>query len=352
MSDREESSSAADRFSAVRGAIESPDAGPIGFGALRLGGWIATSTEAVPPALLVDGRRIDSVEWSEGAEGIAASEGERLRRWSALVDLTPQQASPDGIVRVELRQHDSVAARRFFRLPHEAMPTRPPLTLFMHIPKCAGTTLRVQLERAIGFPRFRPIYPPRMHDIALESLAGEIDGRCEIAYGHFWHGLHRHLDRPVRAMTVLRDPHELILSQYFFAKHRLWTPAFAACETIEQALERHPATFDNVMTRWLGGDPLAPRADEALLARAIAAIDADFAWVGFVEHLADACGEIAGRLGVPIDTSVHNDSPRNTERAMLDLAAFRAVARPFAEFDMRLYAHARLRAFGSPVLAG
>ena len=48
-------------------------------------------------------------------------------------------------MRVELRQHYSVAARRFFRLPHEAMPTRPPLTLFMHIPKCAGTTLRVQL---------------------------------------------------------------------------------------------------------------------------------------------------------------------------------------------------------------
>ncbi|MGA1058116.1 MAG: hypothetical protein ACO3Y3_10515 [Phycisphaerales bacterium] len=352
MSDREESSSAADRFSAVRGAIECPEAGPIGFGALGLRGWIATSTDAVPPAVLLDGRRIEAVEWMEGAAGIAVAEGERLRRWSALVELTPEQASPDGIVRVELRQHDSVAARRFFRLPHEALPARPPITLFMHIPKCAGTTLRVQLERAIGFPRFRPIYPPRMHGVSLESLAGEIDDRCEVAYGHFWHGLHRHLDRPARAMTVLRDPLELILSQYFFAKYRLRSPAFASCETIEQALERHPATFDNVMTRWLGGDPLAPRADEALLARAIAAIDADFAWVGFVEHLADACGEIAARLGVAIDASVHNDSPRTTERAMLDLAAFRAAARPFVDLDMRLYAHARLRTHGSPVIAG
>ena len=342
----------ADRFSAVRGVIEEPACGRVSFGELRLGGWIATADDSVMPVVLVDGKRLEHLQWSEfvGELPPQVSEGERVRRFEGAVTLAPETAAADGMLRIELRHHDSVADRRVCRLPHRELPTPPPLVLFMHIPKCAGTTLRVQLEQAIGFPRFRPLYPPKMEGVTLEQLASEVAPESEVVYGHFWHGLHRHLGRPTRSMTVLRDPFELILSQYFFAKYRLRTPAIAACESIFEAMERHPVTFDNVMTRWLGGEPLAKRADATLLVRAKAALDADFDLVGFVEHMPDTCTEVTNALGVPVDTSLHNESPRSTERAMLDLGAFRAAARPFAELDMNLYAHARLRS-GHPVAA-
>ncbi|KQT53611.1 hypothetical protein ASG52_05730 [Methylobacterium sp. Leaf456] len=105
----------------------------------------------------------------------------------------------------------------------------PPI-VFVHVPKCAGTSLRQGIAAAIGEDRIfldydnNPANPASAHRIDPEGSARRFaDGAAallgrRIAYGHLHPAKYRAVWPEARWMTVLRDPIDRLISHYFFWK--------------------------------------------------------------------------------------------------------------------------------------
>jgi hypothetical protein len=96
--------------------------------------------------------------------------------------------------------------------------------IFMHIPKCGGTTLVSVLKRVVPEGR-------RFHvgdDIAgsrmvLAALPDSERLRIDLLYGHLSYGWHEHLlPRQARYFTIVRDPVTRVMSHYNFVRSRKW----------------------------------------------------------------------------------------------------------------------------------
>src|SRR5262249_19033084 len=99
-------------------------------------------------------------------------------------------------------------------------------TIFIHIPKAAGTSLRRVLEEAIPGDLGQNIYP-EAEGISVEEFAAlspaERD-HLRFVMGHFSYGIHEGLTQPWRYVTMLRDPVDRYISSYHHAVRFPSTP--------------------------------------------------------------------------------------------------------------------------------
>ena len=97
-----------------------------------------------------------------------------------------------------------------------------PHHVFLHVPKTAGSSLRTVLSRQYGARHVlyfdlgagdqRP-----MPDIAAALRQGMAGRDIRLFTGHQFLGLHEALREPCLYFTLLRDPVERVLSEYFYA---------------------------------------------------------------------------------------------------------------------------------------
>lgn len=97
-----------------------------------------------------------------------------------------------------------------------------PHHVFLHVPKTAGSSLRTVLSRQygarhvlyfdLGIGDARP-----MPEIAKAVRAGMAGRDIRLVTGHQFLGLHQALREPCLYVTLLRDPVERALSEYFYA---------------------------------------------------------------------------------------------------------------------------------------
>jgi hypothetical protein len=105
-----------------------------------------------------------------------------------------------------------------------------PLVVFQHIRKTGGTSLRHLIHSNRGASSyeilFAPTDPSRLGDwyrTAYDSLGSRPD-HLVCAAGHSANYLIPFVDRPVVALTIVRDPIEWAVSRYsFFGKERSWS---------------------------------------------------------------------------------------------------------------------------------
>jgi hypothetical protein len=202
------------------------------------------------------------------------------------------------------------------------------LLVLLHIPKTAGMTLATILQRRYGdgfvggvggdrreppgkqapnvFSRFEHV------DARLRSIAAKPGVRA--LAGHITFGLQDRLPADARYLTVLRDPVERTLSQYYFiveppAKRKgrtgagfvpPWLPPPTPALTLDEALTERGYIPGNLQTRMLCGlvSPYDPLPADAL-ERAKQNLRERFAFVGTTERFEEFLALLNLRLGWP-----------------------------------------------------
>lgn len=116
-----------------------------------------------------------------------------------------------------------------------------PIYIFLHIPKCAGSTFRYHINKnmsrdeRINFnsdEAFRRIGDPHVfHEVGwnsdydklldreLNSLTSAEKDRIRVIQGHgVFHGIHKHFDRECRYITFIRNPVSRTVSEYNYLR--------------------------------------------------------------------------------------------------------------------------------------
>jgi galactose-3-O-sulfotransferase len=109
--------------------------------------------------------------------------------------------------------------------PHNRMtPKSDDVLIFVHLPKCGGTTLNRIIEWEYDPRRVFSVDPSffRWSYNRLKRWPRERLDHIDVFKGHMPFGLHARLTRPATYVTVLREPIDRAISAYYFAKtHRL-----------------------------------------------------------------------------------------------------------------------------------
>lgn len=167
--------------------------------------------------------------------------------------------------------------------------TQTPATLiYLHIPKCAGTSMMDLLQRNYGDGFYRTGNGGgwrQFHKLPLERRAA-----ITCLTGHMPWGLHKYLPGEHRYAVLLRNPVERMASLYWFCrgfKKHHWHKLASRSTLVQFATSRAFADLDNGMTRWLAG-----RRDVGRLSAKQRVTDEDLrfamthvraSWVGFVQ---------------------------------------------------------------------
>lgn len=155
------------------------------------------------------------------------------------------------------------------------MNRRPPLLLFIHVPKTGGRTLDsifrsyfrkeetlVDYE-GLGFDgpehRTRMYYGEKYFEERWSAMPEPSRSRIRYVTAHMGFGWHRYLGRPYAYVTMLRHPVERFLSQYFFLKrwkeHALFPEISSGRMSVGDFLDSpHSSDFHNGQSRLLAGD--------------------------------------------------------------------------------------------------
>jgi len=237
---------------------------------------------------------------------------------------------------------------------HLSQPTMgAPKMAFIHIRKTAGTSF-LDAVSANYSPEQRVLLDGRARKIAeaLEVLSKLDKDRVAFVHGHVGFGLTEYLGPDFSVVTILRNPLERAVSQYFFLRSRKDSEdSYYRRHTLDYAIAdpRVNHLFTNVQTRVLSSgnirisDKPAAQLNESDLKAAVKNLGR-FDVVGFTEDFSGMLEELSRRLGLRIHT---------TERAKVNAARPSVSELPDTtrrllilanELDMELYDAARKRA--------
>lgn len=192
-------------------------------------------------------------------------------------------------------ENPSGASQRKTRGPENSEADRDPALIFVHIPKSAGTTFNRILDweynplrvYSINGRYFRWSYQ-RLTRLSPRRLA-----RSRIFKGHMPFGLHRFLPQPATYLTILRDPVDRAISEYYFAINDRFHPDRQTVSklSLEEFVRTYP--YSNTQTKMIAGgssayDFLAGECTPEMLRMAIDNLKRNFALVGLSERFEES----------------------------------------------------------------
>lgn len=218
--------------------------------------------------------------------------------------------------------------------------------IFLHLPKCGGTTLNRIIEWEYHPLRIFSVDPifflwsfKKVNRWPKDRL-----GRMQVFKGHMPFGLHRKLPQPATYITFLRDPIDRVISAYYFARNYKLHPKHH--QVSRMTMEEYARTWPNhnVQTKLLSGRPYtgdfhAGECDSAMLEAAKENLATHFSLVGLTERFDECLAVLKIMFGWDIaqyaDFNVTKKRPRgnNLPSSVVDLIAERN------KFDVALYEH-------------
>jgi hypothetical protein len=217
------------------------------------------------------------------------------------------------------------------------------IVIFLHLPKAAGSTLKRIIAHL--YPQ-EAIYPVGGKErTALRAEIAEVTrppSVVRILTGHAPFGLHETAAQPCTYITVLRDPVERLISQYFYVKKLPSHHMHAAVAGGELTLPQFAERLANSQTRSLAGMASAD-SDAVMLERAKQNLAEHFAAVGLTERFDESivlfCRALGWRVRGYTRANVAKGRPKAAALSPEDMAAVRAQH----TLDAELYDFARTR---------
>ncbi|MBX9594599.1 MAG: sulfotransferase domain-containing protein [Roseomonas sp.] len=227
-----------------------------------------------------------------------------------------------------------------------------PRVVHIHIPKTAGTALRLAFEK-----KFQPAGLKVAPHLTEENAQAHMPEDYAFFSGHIGYPTAQRIGG--RILTVLRNPVDRIVSTYYFWRElyakgieRAVKNRLAAQYSLEQFLSitDEPQLFEEFANRmtWqlTHGSSLGQRraareagvTDDALLAAAMANLDS-FAVVGIQENMGQFLADLKATFDVDLPLERANVTEERADLAELPASVFRA-AYEWAYLDIQLYMYA------------
>jgi hypothetical protein len=224
-------------------------------------------------------------------------------------------------------------------------PRTGPLTVFIHIPKTAGTTfgniLRANFPPgAVGnlgnvFKGRGGVDPAKLKRV--HASGPMLTRKLSALAGHYPFGVRSSLPDDTRYITFLRNPVERTLSHYYSLLEVRRRDPLPEGSTLEQILADGDYMHDNLQTRMLSDHP-APFGDatEEMLEQAKANLENAFLAFGLVERFDESLVLFQRRLGLQSVLYVRQRVTNRPHEAEVPDELIRAAER-YNEYDLELY---------------
>jgi hypothetical protein len=156
--------------------------------------------------------------------------------------------------------------------------------IHLHMPKTAGTTLKTVIKKNYNENEIIDLYESfRNHQEVVEKLNSLPLEGVKCVNCHLSYGIHEHISKPATYISMLRDPIERVISEYFFIrsspKHNLHHEAMKM-DLLEFQQEE---TNRNKQSKIIIGAPLSTAITRDDFKKAKKYIKRDFAFIGITE---------------------------------------------------------------------
>jgi hypothetical protein len=220
---------------------------------------------------------------------------------------------------------------------------------FLHIPKCAGTTLTEEIIKKKFKPHESIIFYEHGTQVLIDLLKGmsqKEQGKIKCIAGHFAFGIHRYYTAgPAAYITLLRDPIERVISHYYYVlrreDHYLHQTAVGEKLTLKEYMENQLSIeLNNGQTRVLAGIGWgAPygKCPDSMLEQAKANLKNHFAAIGISEQFDEFLQLLNHKLGWVIpEYKSKNVSENRLKIENIDKKTL-AVIEKYNRLDIELY---------------
>ncbi|MFY0601378.1 MAG: sulfotransferase family 2 domain-containing protein [Cyclobacteriaceae bacterium] len=226
---------------------------------------------------------------------------------------------------------------------------------FIHIPKTGGTTIVHTLSRQILYNRFQRLNPTRFTHPKdfLEKVEGLLENvitsshKIEVVGGHFGFAAHPKLSDPSQHFTVLRDPIERVISEYYYMKHKgMYYQHLINNENLDlEDYIHHPeiSYLNNLQTRLVAGESYQSGdiVTEVVYSKALKNLK-KFQVFGLTEQMSDTLALFYLTLGwkrLPyyLEANINDKRPRKedvSEKAIMSI-------KEREKYDIMLYKEAK-----------
>ncbi len=210
-----------------------------------------------------------------------------------------------------------------------ALDPNAPTLIFLHIPKAGGTTLQTIIERNYAPGEVHRYQGPQ----DFKKYSDRQKRGFKVVSGHFYYGLHKDIPQPTTYFTMLRDPIERVISNYFYVlrtpEHHLHAKVKAENMTLRQYVEsKINPQLDNGQMRLLCGEANIPfgGCTAEMLAKAKQHLRNSFAVIGLVERFDDTLNLLARRFAwQKTDYAKANVTANRPQQSQIDAETLAAV---------------------------